>query len=137
MDLVTVILFLILYYLRPQEWSSLFATIHFVQIIMLTALGTLFMRPGGFRPGDIFRTPHDWAVLAFWLWIIVSAVHPWETFKDNANLFIFYIVIVQTLRSVPRMKIFMGWWTLLIVVVALLALATKWGFDPLGSLDKT
>ncbi|MEI9896297.1 MAG: hypothetical protein WDN28_21145 [Chthoniobacter sp.] len=130
MDLVTVILFLILYYLRPQEWSGLFSTIHFVQIVMLAGVATLFARERGFRPRDMFRTPHDWAVLAFWLWLVLSAVHPWDTFKENANLFIFYVVIVQALSTVPRLKIFAGWWTVLIVVVALLALASEWGFDP-------
>ena len=39
MDLVIVICFLILYYLRPQEWSGMFATIHFVQIVMLAGMG--------------------------------------------------------------------------------------------------
>lgn len=137
MDLVSVVLFLILYYLRPQEWSPMFATIHFVQIVMLTGLGTLYFRDRGFRPKELFRTPHDWAVLAFWLWMVLSSQAPWEIFKENANLLIFYIVIVQALSTVPRMRIFLGWWTLLIVVVALLALATQWGFDPLDSLEKT
>jgi hypothetical protein len=137
MDLVTVILFLILYYLRPQEWSAAFSTIHFAQIVMLTGLATLFFRERGLRPRDLFRTPHDWAVLAFWLWLVLSAVHPWETFKENANLLVFYIVIVQTLYSVSRMKIFAGWWTMLIVVIACLALASLWGFDPLDSLERT
>ena len=137
MDLVAVIFFLILYYLRPQEWYGIFSTIHFVQIVMLGGVSTLFFREGGFRLRDMFRTPHDWAVFAFWVWIVAASPHPWQTFKDNANLFIFYIVIVQALRSVPRMKTFVGWWTVLIVVVALLALASKWGFDPLESLERT
>jgi hypothetical protein len=137
MDLVVVVLFLVLYYLRPQEWAGMFSTIHFVQLCMLTGLGTLFFRQGGLRLRDLFRTPHDWAVLAFWLWIVLTAPNRWETFKENANLYIFYIVIVQVLRSVPRMKIFVGWWTMLIVAVASLALASKWGFDPLESLDIT
>ena len=137
MDLVTVILFLVLYYLRPQEWAGIFATVHFVQIIMLTGLATLFFREHGFRLKDLFRTPHDWAVFAFWLWMVVAAPQPWETFKESVNLYVFYIVIVQALRSVPRMKTFALWWTLLIVAVALLALASKWGFDPLESLAIT
>src|ERR1700677_4863443 len=114
MDLVSVVLFLILYYLLPQEWAGMFSTIHFVQIVMLSGLASLLFRERGIRPGDFFRTPHDWAVFAFWLWIIVSSPHRWETFKENANLYIFYIVIVQALRSIPRMRIFALWWTLLI-----------------------
>jgi hypothetical protein len=133
MDLVTVVLFQVLYYLRPQEWAGIFSTIHFVQIVMLAGVAGLFFREGGLRLADLFRTPHDWAVFAFWLWIVIASPHRWEAFKENANLFIFYIVIVQALRSVPRMKIFALCWTLLIVLVATLALATKWGFDPLES----
>jgi hypothetical protein len=137
MDIVTVLLFLVLYYIRPQEWTGAFATIHFVQIVMLTALVTLFTRQRGLRPGDLFRTPHDWMVLGFWVWLVVSAPSPFQTFRDNANLLIFYIVIVQTLYTVPRMTTFIRWWTLLIVVVAGLALLSLAGFDPLDSLAIT
>ena len=137
MDLITVILFLVLYYLRPQEWSGAFSTIHFVQIVMLTALVTLFFRERSLRLKDLFRTPHDWMVFGFWLWIVVSAVSPWTAFKENANLYIFYIVIVQTLYSIPRLRIFVGWWTGLVVTIAGLALLGRMGFDPLESLPIT
>jgi O-antigen ligase len=137
MDLVTVLLFLVLYYIRPQEWTGAFATIHFVQIVMLTAIVTLFTRERGIRAGDLFRTPHDWMMLGFWLWLVVSAPSPYQTFRDNANLLIFYIVIVQTLYTVPRMTTFIRWWTILIVVVAALALLSLMGFDPLNSREFT
>ncbi len=137
MDLVTVILFLVLYYIRPQEWSGAFSTIHFVQIVMLTALATLFTRSRSLRVADLFRTPHDWMIVGFLLWLILSAPSPWNTFKDNFNLYVFYIVIVQTLYSIPRMIRFISWWAFLIVAVALLALASNWGIDPLGSHDLT
>jgi len=137
MDLVIVILFQALYYLRPQEWSDTFSTIHFIQAVMLTGIATLFFRQGGFRPREMFRTPHDWAVLAFWAWMVIASPAHWATFKECVNLYIFYIVIVQALRSVPRMKVFVGWWVLFIVVIALLALASKWGYDPLDSLSRT
>ena len=133
MDLITVILFLVLYYIRPQEWSGAFSTIHFVQIVMLTALGTLFFRQRSLRLKDLFRTPHDWMVLGFWLWLVLSAPAPWTAFKENANLYIFYIVIVQTLYSVPRLLVFVGWWTSLVVSIAALALLSRLGFDPLES----
>jgi hypothetical protein len=142
MDLVTVILFLVLYYIRPQEWYGVFSSIHWVQITMLAGLATLVVGEHKLKVRDLFRTPHDWAVFAFWLWIVVSAPNRWESFKENTNLYIFYIVVVQVLSSVPgrtvaRTKIFLGWWTFLIVIVALLAIATEWGFDPLDSLAIT
>ena len=135
MDLVAVILFLVLYYIRPQEWTGAFATIHFVQIVMLTALGSLYFRARSVRLADLFRTPHDWAVLAFWLWLVFTSPTRWDTFRESANLYIFYIVIVQTLYNVPRLNTFVGWWTFLICTVAALALLSLYGFDPLGGLE--
>lgn len=137
MDLVTVILFLVLYYVRPQEWSSAFSAIHFVQIVLLVAISTLFTRSRSLGLADLFQTPHDWMIFGFWLWLVMSAPSPWSAFKDYLNLYIFYIVVVQTLYSVPRMILFVGWWTYLVVFISLLALASQWGIDPLGSADLT
>ncbi|MCE9609809.1 MAG: hypothetical protein K8R23_06330 [Chthoniobacter sp.] len=137
MDFVTVIFFQILYYLRPQEWPIGLSSVRFVLYTMLAGLASLSFRERGFNVRDIFRTPHDWAVLAFWLWIVFASPEKWDTFKETANLYIFYIVIVQTLYSVPRMNKYVGWWTFLICTVAGLALLSLYGFDPLESLNLT
>lgn len=137
MDFVPVILFLILYYIRPQEWTPAFSAIHFVQIVMLSAVATLFIRNRGVSLYDLFRTPHDWMIWGFWLWMVFSAPHPYDTFKENSNLLIFYLVIVQTLYNVPRMVKFIGWWTYMIIAVAGLALLSVFGIDPLGSAQLT
>ena len=137
MDFAVVILFLVLYYLRPQEWPFGLGAIHFVQIVMLTGLASLSFRARGFQLRDLFRTPHDWAVLAFWMWIVVSSPTPWPTFKESASLYIFYIIIVQTLYTIPRLHTFVGWWTFLVAAVAGLALLSLHGFDPLDSLPVT
>lgn len=137
MDIVPVILFLVLYYLRPQEWPIGLNTLHFVQMTMLTGLASLSLRQRGFQLRDLFRTPHDWAVCAFWMWIVFSSPTPWVTFKESANLYIFYIVIVQALYTVPRLNLFVGWWTFLIVAVAGLAVLSLHGFDPLDSAEIT
>ena len=108
MDLVTVISFLVLYYLRPQEWPIGLGEVQFVRITMLAGLASLSLRPRGFSLRDLFRTPHDWAVLAFWLWIVLSSPTPWFTFKESVNLYVFYVVIVQTLYTVPRLNKFGG-----------------------------
>ena len=137
MDFASVILFQILYYLRPQEWPIGLGAVHFVQIAMLTGLASLSLRERGFSFRDVFRTPHDWAMLAFWLWIVFSSPTRWETFKETASYYLLYVLIVQTLYSIPRLSRFVGWWTYLICAVALLALAQMHGFDPLDSLDLT
>ncbi len=137
MDLVSVVLFLVMYYIRPQEWSSIFGKIHFVQIVMIMALGGLFTRERGLKFKDVLKTPHDWMMLFFFMWMILTSVTPWQVFQDNYPLAIFYIVIVQTLTDVRRLKIFVGWWTFLIVAIAALAIASEFGIDPLGGHDIT
>ena len=138
MDFVSVILFLILYYLRPQEWPLGLASISFVKWTMLAGLASLTLRERGFNVRSLFRTPHDWAVLAFWLWIVFSTPDSkWETFKETVNLYIFYVVIVQTLYSVERLNQFVGWWTFLICAIAGLALLSLHGVDPLESRTLT
>lgn len=137
MDFFSVIVFLVLYYLRPQEWPIGLGGVRFVQVTMLAALASLALRARGFQFRDLFRTPHDWVVLAFWLWIVLSSPTPWDTFKETANVYIFYVVIVQTLYSVQRLNVFVGWWTFLICAVAGLALLSLYGFDPLESLAVT
>lgn len=138
MDFVCIVLFLALYYIKPQEWTSVFATIRFVQLIMLASLVTLFFREHRLKARDFFRTPHDWAVYLFLLCFIISSPTPFDTFKDEVlNRLIFYVVTVQTLFSLARLNKFLGWWTVFLVITAFLAIAGEYFWDPLGSWDKT
>ena len=75
MDFVCIVLFLALYYLKPQEWTSLFATIRFVQLVMYASLATLFFRERSLKARDFFRTPHDWAVSHFFSGCSPAAPH--------------------------------------------------------------
>ncbi len=137
MDFTCIVLFLALYYLKPQEWTSVFATLHFVQFIMIASLGTLLFRERKLNLKDFFRTPHDWAIYAFILWIVLTSATPWATFKDISNRLIFYICILQTLTNWDRTRRYLGWWAGMIVTVAFLALAGEYFWDPLGSNDIT
>ena len=137
MDLTAVILFLVMYYIRPQEWSGVFAHIHFVQLVMIMALASLLFRERSLKLGDLLKTPHDWMMLFFFGWVVLSSGTPWSMFWEVLPLAVFYIVIVQTLTTVPRMKVFVGWWTFLIVAIAALAIASEYGFDPLNGYDVT
>ncbi len=133
MDFTCIVLFLALYYLKPQEWTSVFSTLHFVQMVMIAAVGTLIFRERKLSLKDFFCTPHDWAMYAFILWITLSSPTPVDTFKDISNRLVFYVVVLQTLTSWDRIRRYLGWWTAMIVIVAALALAGEYFWDPLGS----
>jgi O-antigen ligase len=137
MDFTSIVLFLAVYYLKPQEWSSIFSTVRFAALNMVLSVAALFLRPQGLKARDLLRTPHDWAMLAFFAWVVLSNQAPVEAFKEFLNRIVFYIVIVQTLTNWERVKRFLGWWCAIIVVVACLAIAGEYFFDPLGSHDVT
>ncbi len=138
MDFTCIVLFLALYYLKPQEWTSLFATIHFVQLTMLASLSTLIFRERTLKARDFFRTPQDWAVYGFFLWMVISSIEPFDILETEVlNRLLFYVVTVQTIYSLTRLNRFLGWWTLFLVIIAILALAGEFFWDPLGSYEIT
>ncbi|MDW8308671.1 MAG: O-antigen ligase family protein, partial [Verrucomicrobiales bacterium] len=137
MDFVAIIIFLILYYIRPQEWIGFVTELKPVKWSIVFALITMVFRERGFHPRDLVRTPHDWLMLAYFAWIVLSNPAIVDTFNNNYNLFVFYIVTVQALSSIRRLQAFLGWWTLMILVVAALAVAAPLGFDLVGSNDLT
>lgn len=137
MDFACIVLFLALYHLKPQEWTPIFATIHFVQLVMFASIASLFLRERSVKPKDFWRTPHDYAMYAFFIWIVVASPTPMDSFKENFNRLIFYVVIVQTLTNWERITKFLGWWTGFVAATAFLALAGEYFWDPLNSHDLT
>src|SRR5689334_22134394 len=102
MDFTCIVLFLALYHLKPQEWTTLFAQIRFVQLVMLASLATLVFRERSLKARDFFLTPHDWAMFAFFGWVVISNAVPVGSFKEFFNRLVFYVVIVQTLTNWER-----------------------------------
>ena len=137
MDLISVILFLAMYYLRPHEWPGPFSSLHPVQLTMIMGLAALASREKQVRLKDLVQTPHDYALIFFFAWLCFTSGSPYSNFKSIANLIVFYGVIVQTLNSVRRMEIFLTWWCVFILAVSLLAVASESGFDPFGSYQLT
>ncbi|MEK0449976.1 MAG: hypothetical protein RL088_2244 [Verrucomicrobiota bacterium] len=134
MDFTCIVLFLAIYYLKPQEWTSIFAHIRFVQLTMIAALGTLVFRERSLKARDFFRTPHDWAMLFFFLWICITYHEgPVAGFREFLNRITFYVVIVQTLTNWNRISRFLGWWTFFVWLTAFLAIAGEYFWDPLES----
>ena len=139
-DFFSIILFLGLYYVRPHEWIAGAGMLRLNSIAIGLAIWSLFNRRRGLGWKEFFHTPHDtfMGVYFFWfLWTAVAPYGPWITLNLIYVLFVFYWVIVLTLKDIPRLLQFLHWWTFFIVFVAALAVASEYGFDPTGSFDLT
>ena len=89
MDIVSVILFLAMYYLRPQEWRAMLSSLHPGQVTMLLGIVSLLQREKAVRLKDLFRTPHDYAMILFFAWLCLTSNSPFENFKSIMNLIVF------------------------------------------------
>lgn len=139
MDFFSVIMFLGLYYIRPQEWSGIAAKIQPVQLSMILAIVAMVMKYRE-RPflKDLFRTPHDWIVLTYFIWVVGTAPDVKGTFFQAYSYLLFYLVTVQALANIERIQTYLHWWSFFIFAVVLLALAGEFQiWDPMNSYDLT
>lgn len=137
MDFFTIVFLLCLYYVRPHEWIGLFKILPVVKLTFLLALLSLFHKHRGIRFSDVIKTPHDWMMLSFFAWMVFTSPSPKSTFGLVLPLFAFYVVAVVTLVNTKRLQTFLNWWTFWILVLAALAVAATFGFDPTESMDLT
>jgi hypothetical protein len=135
MDFAAIALFLVLYHLRLQEWLSIARSLRLVAFAMVFAIVATLLRERGFKLKDLVKTPHDWFMLAFLLWTVVTGP-PW-TWQQVYPQFLYYIMTVQALFRLNRLQWFLTIWAMMLIVIAGLAVASNYGFDPMGSNDVT
>lgn len=136
MDYVLLIIFLGLYYIRPQEWSAISA-LRPVQLLAGLAILSLLTRDKGIKKSDLLGTPVDWLVSAYFAWTVFASSVPRSTFRDILPLILFYFLGKLALDTIPKMQKFLWWWGMFVVTLAGLAVASKFGFDPFNSLRIT
>lgn len=131
MDFAAVILYLVIYYVRPQEWSGFLSSLRPVTTVMIFAIVSLFLRERGVQWRSLLRSPQDWLMLVYFLYLTFFVYSDSENYKLARNLFIIYFVIVLALTEVERLRRFLYWWAGCIGFVVVLALASQIGIDPL------
>jgi len=136
MDFVSLVIFLALYYLRPQEWISEFNALHPVQLLSVLAIWAMVQKNRlSFK--KLVQTPLDWLMLAYFVWTLIAGFQPHQTFSGIQSVILFYFAGVCTLDSIPRIKRFLGWWCAFMFIIAAIAVLSMYGFDPLGGYDIT
>jgi hypothetical protein len=136
-DFGAIVVFLMLVYIRPQEWVSGMESLRPVRLVMLWALAALFFRsrPKPIAVRDFFRTPHDYIMWAFFLWMAFATRPMWDTFSANKSLLIFYLATVNILTSLRRIEEFLWWWVAMILLVSLMGVGVEYGIDPTHARD--
>lgn len=122
-------LFLILYYIRPQDWVPGMAGMNIIRPVMLL-WGMAMTMEGLHSPmRGFFRTPHDWAMLAFYVYVVWNAPGEAGAAGGMFSLVVFYYLTTQSLSSWTKLLGYLRLWTWLLIIIAIFGVLQTFGID--------
>jgi hypothetical protein len=131
MEFFFAILFLVLYYIRPQDWVPGMSGVEIVR--PLVAFWILALAAGQSRPSPLpgfARTPHDWAMFAYLGYILFFGG---GSIMGLLPFLAFYVLTVQSVNSWDRLRRYLVVWNGLLFGLALLGVLSTVGIDPTGA----
>lgn len=137
MDFKLVIVVLFAYFIRPQDWMPGIAGTAIMKPLMAVTLIAMFTRRRGLSMSSLVKTPLDWAVLAYAIYLIAAAP---AGQRPTSAVFIFvayYFVTSQALSTPRRLAIYVRCWFFAIIVVAAMAVMSEYGLDLTGAKELT
>ena len=137
MDFKTVIVVLALYFIRPQDWVPGMSGMNIVKPLMLVAFFAMYSRQRGFTLGSLFRSPFDWLVMIYGVYIIYVTPDFFGTFQGVISLIAFYFVTCQALTTRKRLATYLNVWVGCLVVVGGMAVLSEYGIDLTHAHDLT
>ena len=137
MEFRVALFFLFLYYIRPQDWIQGLAGFNIIKPVMAIWLGSLFLSRNRSPILGLFRTPHDWVMLAYFVFIVWNSPDPNGAFSGMLPLVSFYLLTVHSLTDWSRLGTYLKAWNLLLLGVAFIGVASLYGLDFTGAQDAT
>ncbi|WP_147263214.1 O-antigen ligase family protein [Roseimicrobium gellanilyticum] len=106
--------------------------------VMILAMATMVVRARNLnRPLKFIVTPQDWAMLAYYAFIVWTSPDPTGALKGAFPLFAFYFVTVQALDTPGRLHKYMKYWLAALVVLAAFGVGSLYGWDITGAAGMT
>lgn len=129
--------FLFLYFIRPQDWLGAIAGTNIIKPLILAWIVALTARKERSPVNGLLSTPHDWVLLIYFIYVVWNAPDSVDAFKNFLPVVIFYVFTVQSLTDWERVYSFLKTWTLMIVTVAAIGVASLYGIDITGAKEMT
>jgi hypothetical protein len=123
------VVFLALYYVRPQDWVPGMAGVNVMRPVMLIWCGLLFTQASKSPLQGLLRTPHDWAMLCFWAFVVVTAPPEAGAGMGMFSLVIFYYLTTQSLTSWDAVLGYLKAWNACLLIIAGFGVLQVFGFD--------
>ncbi|QTN31996.1 O-antigen ligase family protein [Akkermansiaceae bacterium] len=138
MEFVLAVFFLLFYFLRPQDWMPGLIGLTLIKPIIAVWLGVLLANRSLASPlPGVLRTPHDWVMLTYLVYVVFTAPNSMSSLTGFLPLVAFYALTVQSLNSWQRLLSYLRWWTIALVILALMAVLIPYGIDITGGKGYT
>lgn len=138
MDYVAICTAILLWLIRPQDWMSGLAGVGFAKYAMIAAMIGLLGRSKQDQINFGLKTPNDFFVSIYLLWIVYSTGEYFDTFKEVLPFAFFYFLTALILDQPKKLSGFLLCWVVGLVVVVVFALSTHFGIEfAVGSSDLT
>ena len=141
MDLIPVLLFVVLFYIRPWEWNGLMASFGPVNKVMAAGLALMILKKVELNKlswKGMIRTPIDWAMILFIGWIVYSAPDSGDAWDNVSNRLGYFLVVAHALSNWKRIEVFLWTWMSMIFIISILGVLGYYGlYDPFGTYVKT
>lgn len=135
MDFLAAILFLILYFVRPQEWVPAIEGLNVIKAVIALGVLGLMSREKRLPRWKWMSTPHEWvmvAYLAHGLWVDPDWI---ETSSAVFTMAAFFFLTSQTLTDPQKLVKFFTWWMACVVFMCLVGVAVDFGVDLTGARE--
>ena len=129
--------FLFLYYIRPQDWIQGLAGFNIVKPVIAIWVGSLFLSRNRSPVPGLLRTPHDWAMLAYFVFIVWNSPEPSTAFSGMLPQLSFYLLTVHSLTDWRRLHTYLKGWNMMLLGIAFMGVASLYGLDLTGARDVT
>jgi hypothetical protein len=131
MEFFFAIVFLLVYYIRPQDWVPGMAGAEIIRpIVALWLFSIVLARSRNSPLIGFLRTPHDVIICAYLAYIVFFGGAP---VMETVPMLAFYALTVQSLNTWPRLLKYLKIWTLALFLISLLGVLSFYGFDPTGA----
>ncbi len=123
------LIFLGIYYIRPQDWISGMAGFNIIRLIMMGWMATFLLNGSRSPLKGWFRTPHDWAIVALYIYVAWNAPSEAGATSGVFSLVAFYFLTTQALSSWDKVLGYLKCWNILLVTLATLGVLQTVGID--------
>jgi O-Antigen ligase len=133
MEFFFAVFFLLFYYVRPQDWVPGLAGLNLIKPIIAIWLGALIAARSQPSPlPGVLKTPHDWAILSYFIYVVWTAVDMMPALTGFLSLAAFYALTVQSVNSWERLESYLKWWVIALVILAAFGVLITVGIDFTG-----